>query len=606
MLRLHAPLVVQDGLADAEVLGGDLQQLVIRQEFQALLQAHLPGRHQTQGVIAAGGTGVGQLFLLADVDHDVLLLGADAHHHALVHAHVGADEQHAALLRVEQTVGDGLTGLAGHQRAGIAAGQLTLIGGVAVEHAGHNALAAGIRQELVAVAEQTAAGHQKLHLHAASDGGHFLHIRLAGAQLLNDRTHTLGGHVHHQALDRLALLAVDGLVQYTGGRHLELVALAAHGLDEDGQAHLAAARHVEGVHNALDLADAEGHVLQRLAEQAVTQLAAGDELALAPGEGTVVDGEGHLHRGGADLHKGQRLHAVGRADGIADGDIADAAEGDDIARRRFGDGHLAQTGELVHTDRLGLLGRGVGVVVVAHGDLLVLLQHAALDTADGDTAHELVIVDGADQHLEGLVQVGLRRGDVVQNGIEQRLQVRAHHVGGIAGGTVAGGAEQHGAVQLLVGGVQVQQQLQHLVDDLVDTLVGTVDLVDDHDDPVTQLQRAAEHETGLGHRALGGVHQQDDAVDHLQDTLHLAAEVGVARGIHDVDLGVAVLDGGVLGQNGDAALTLQVVRVHDALHRLLVLTVHAALLEHLVHQRGLAVVDVGDNGHVSQFFVLQR
>ena len=80
----------------------------------------------------------------------------------------------------------------------------------------------------------------------------------------------------------------------------------------------------------------------------------------------------------------------------------------------------------------------------------------------------------------------------------------------------------------------------------------------------------------------------------------------MARGIHDVDLGVAVLDGGVLGQNGDTALTLQVVGVHDALHRLLVLAVHAALLEHLVHQRGLAVVDVGDNGHVSQFFVLQR
>ena len=140
----------------------------------------------------------------------------------------------------------------------------------------------------------------------------------------------------------------------------------------------------------------------------------------------------------------------------------------------------------------------------------------------------------------------------------------------------------------------------------MDTLVGTVDLVDHHDDPVTQLQRTAEDEAGLGHGALSGVHQQDDAVDHLQNTLYLAAEVGVARGIHDVDLGVAVLDGGVLGQNGDAALTLQVVGVHDALHRLLVLAVHAALLEHLVHQRGLAVVDVGDNGHVSQFFVLQR
>ncbi len=265
-----------------------------------------------------------------------------------------------------------------------------------------------------------------------------------------------------------------------------------------------------------------------------------------------------------------------------------------------------QPGELVHADGLGFLGRGVGIVVVAHGDLLILLQHAPLDTADGDTSHKVVVVDGADQHLEGLVKVGLRRGDIIQNGVEQRLQVGAHHVGGIAGGAVAGGAEQHGAVQLLVGGVQIQQQLQHLVDDLVDALVRPVDLVDDHDDAMTQLQRPAQHEPRLGHGALGGVHQQDDAVDHFQNTLHLAAEVGVTRRVHDVDLGVAVLDGGVLGQNGDAALPLQVVGVHDALHRLLILAVYAALLEHLIHQRCLAVVNVGDNGYVSQFLVLQR
>ena len=80
----------------------------------------------------------------------------------------------------------------------------------------------------------------------------------------------------------------------------------------------------------------------------------------------------------------------------------------------------------------------------------------------------------------------------------------------------------------------------------------------------------------------------------------------MARGVHDVDLGVAVLDGGVLSQNGDAAFTLQIVGVHNALHRLLILAVDAALLEHLVYQRGLAVVDVGDDGHISQFLVLQR
>jgi hypothetical protein len=157
-----------------------------------------------------------------------------------------------------------------------------------------------------------------------------------------------------------------------------------------------------------------------------------------------------------------------------------------------------------------------------------------------------------------------------------------------------------------VRGVQVHQQLQNLVDDLVDALVGAVDLVDHHDDPVAQLQRAAEHEAGLGHGALRRVHQQYDAVDHLEDALHLAAEVGVARGVHNVDLDAFVFDGRVLGQNGDAALPLQIAGVHDPVHDLLIGAVDAALLEHLVHQRGLAVVDVGDDGDISQFFILQR
>ena len=79
----------------------------------------------------------------------------------------------------------------------------------------------------------------------------------------------------------------------------------------------------------------------------------------------------------------------------------------------------------------------------------------------------------------------------------------------------------------------------------------------------------------------------------------------MARGIHNIDLHIAILYGGVLGQNGDAALPLQVVGVHHALGYGLILPECAALLEHLVHQRGLSVVDVGDNGYVSQMIVLQ-
>ena len=190
---------------------------------------------------------------------------------------------------------------------------------------------------------------------------------------------------------------------------------------------------------------------------------------------------------------------------------------------------------------------------------------------------------------------------MAQDGFKQGHQIAAGVVGGQGSSTLTAGAEEHGAVQLLVGGVQIHQQLQHLVDDFVDALVGTVDLVDHHDDTVAQLQGLGEHEA---HGALGGVHQQDNAVDHLQDTFHLAAEVGVARGVHDVDLHIAVLHGGVLGGNGNAALTLQIVGVHHALHHSLILTVDAGLLEHLVYQGGLAVVDVSNNGDICQLLIL--
>ena len=59
------------------------------------------------------------------------------------------------------------------------------------------------------------------------------------------------------------------------------------------------------------------------------------------------------------------------------------------------------------------------------------------------------------------------------------------------------------------------------------------------------------------------------------------------------------MDGGVLGQDGDAALALEVVAVHRALGDALVGAERAALVQQRVDQRGLAVVDVGDDGDVA-------
>ena len=100
-------------------------------------------------------------------------------------------------------------------------------------------------------------------------------------------------------------------------------------------------------------------------------------------------------------------------------------------------------------------------------------------------------------------------------------------------------------------------------------------------------------------KMVDGVLLLIDAVDHRQGSLDLAAKVGVAGRIDDVDQMSVVLDGRVLGQDRDAALALEVVGVEDALGDLLVVAEDVALPQHRVDQGRLAVVDVGDDGDVA-------
>jgi len=72
----------------------------------------------------------------------------------------------------------------------------------------------------------------------------------------------------------------------------------------------------------------------------------------------------------------------------------------------------------------------------------------------------------------------------------------------------------------------------------------------------------------------------------------------VARSVDDVDLYAAVEDGRVLGHDRDASLALEIEAVHDPLDEALVVAKGAALPEHCVDERGLAVVNVSDDGHI--------
>ena len=154
----------------------------------------------------------------------------------------------------------------------------------------------------------------------------------------------------------------------------------------------------------------------------------------------------------------------------------------------------------------------------------------------------------------------------LQDQVEQRLHAGVlRAVRAVGHPALLGRSVENREVELLVGGVERREQVEHFVDDFGRAGVGTVDLVDDDDRLQAELQRLGDHELGLRHRAFGGVDQHDRAVDHDEDALDLAAEIGVAGGVDDVDAGVFPLHRGGLGQNGDAALALQIVGVHRAL-----------------------------------------
>ena len=113
-----------------------------------------------------------------------------------------------------------------------------------------------------------------------------------------------------------------------------------------------------------------------------------------------------------------------------------------------------------------------------------------------------------------------------------------------------------------------------------------------------RLQRLAQHEPRLRQRPLGGVDEQQHAVDHRQAALDLAAEVGVAGRVDDVQLDVPVAQRGVLGEDRDALLALQIHRVEHPRGHVLADAKGARLPQHRVDQRGLAVVDVRDDRDV--------
>ena len=215
-------------------------------------------------------------------------------------------------------------------------------------------------------------------------------------------------------------------------------------------------------------------------------------------------------------------------------------------------------------------------------------QGAVDDTNRAHHAAVLVVVRVEDQRLQRRVGIAGRGGDTIHDRVEQRL----HSLAGLG---------RHAQDAL-------RRQAQHLLD-LRRVPIGLgrrqVDLVEHGHDLEVVLESQIAIGQGLGLDTLRRVHQQHHPLAGGQAPAHLIAEVHVPRRVDQVQHVAPPLDSHVLGLDGDTALPLDVHRVEVLLAH--VPWVHGPRqLEDPVGERGLAVVDVADDGEVAKAWVLDH
>ena len=373
---------------------------------------------------------------------------------------------------------------------------------VVVEQAVHDGGAARVGQQFALVADQAAGRRvEDQALAAAARGTHVPEIAAALGHLLHDDAGMPLVDVDDHFLDRLEPLAGDriDLEHDARARHGELEAFAAHGLDQDAELQLAAARHLVGVLRFGLLADADGDVALGFLEQPVADDAALHLVAFLTGKRPVVDAKHHGERRRVDRLGEKRLVDGRIAQRVGDRRLRDAGDGDDVAGLGEIHGRPLQAAEGQHLgDARGLDQRAVA----AHGlDGLVGLDAARADAAGQDASEIGIGFQRGGEQAEGAFFHDRRR-HVLEDELEQRRQVGLRARGVDRHPAVAARAVEDGEVELLVAGVEVGEQIEDLVQHRVVALVGPVDLVDDDDGAQALLERLGDHELGLRQRSL--------------------------------------------------------------------------------------------------------
>ena len=168
--------------------------------------------------------------------------------------------------------------------------------------------------------------------------------------------------------------------------------------------------------------DTQRHVHQQFLGQAITDLAAGDELAFLTTQRRSVHHQ--IHRQRRLIHLGHRqcLRLIHVGQRYADADFIDTVDQYDVARKSFIQQHALDAAKTEYLVDARTFRR---VVAAQHHYILAGLDAAAPHTAHADTADETGIIQRGNLQLQRRIDIDFRRRHMLEYRIEQRAHVRA-------------------------------------------------------------------------------------------------------------------------------------------------------------------------------------
>src|SRR6202011_3054414 len=215
-----------------------------------------------------------------------------------------------------------------------------------------------------------------------------------------------------------------------------------------------------------------------LARQTIPQIARSEKIAFTAGKWAGVDAENHGQSRFVDGQRLERLRIFLVGDAFTDLNAFDTRDSDDVAGDN-GFGFIAfQTAKRIEVRDFRL---GQFAVDLSDGHFGSAMQCRVEHTRDGDAPEKFRIVQVGHLKLQHTGWIASWGGNFIYDRFEKRKKIFGTVTGFGVSNAQTGVGVDHGKVELVFGGVQVDEQVVNFVQHFFGASVGAIDFVENHD-----------------------------------------------------------------------------------------------------------------------------